>query len=399
MKILHTVESYYPSIGGMQEVVKQLSERLARKGHQVTVATSYHNERKAFFHNDVLIKSFKIQGNLVRGMQGETERFQEFILQQEYDVIVNFAAQQWATDLVLPLLQQIQKPKVFVPTGFSGLYWKEYAEYFKEMPKWLGQYDVNIFLSENYRDINFARENGILHNTIVIPNGAGADEFSTDSNVQIRRTLGIPEDDFLILHVGSHTGHKGHGAAMRIFHHASIKNATFLLVANTFPGRGGCPKSCKALSWLFSHMPQRYLDKKKIINTSLTRDETVAAYKSADLFLFPSNIECSPLVLFESMASKTPFLTTDVGNAKEIVAWSNGAGIVLPTIHTSTGFSKPKVYKAAKILGELWRDEKKRKEMSQNGYEQWKNRFTWEKITDNYEEIYFKLLRKKNGCC
>jgi len=28
MKILHCVESYYPSKGGMQEVVKQLSERL-----------------------------------------------------------------------------------------------------------------------------------------------------------------------------------------------------------------------------------------------------------------------------------------------------------------------------------------------------------------------------------
>jgi glycosyltransferase involved in cell wall biosynthesis len=53
--------------------------------------------------------------------------------------------------------------------------------------------------------------------------------------------------------------------------------------------------------------------------TSLSRIETLAAYHQADLFLFPSNIECSPLVLFESIASKTPFLTTDVGNAKEII--------------------------------------------------------------------------------
>jgi glycogen synthase len=37
MKILHTVEFYSPSTGGAQEVVKQLSERMAEKGHVVTV--------------------------------------------------------------------------------------------------------------------------------------------------------------------------------------------------------------------------------------------------------------------------------------------------------------------------------------------------------------------------
>jgi L-malate glycosyltransferase len=35
MKILHCVESYYPSIGGMQAVVRQLSERLVKMGHEV----------------------------------------------------------------------------------------------------------------------------------------------------------------------------------------------------------------------------------------------------------------------------------------------------------------------------------------------------------------------------
>ena len=46
MKILHTVEFYHPSVGGMQEVVKQLSERLVRLGHNVTVATSQLKEAR-----------------------------------------------------------------------------------------------------------------------------------------------------------------------------------------------------------------------------------------------------------------------------------------------------------------------------------------------------------------
>lgn len=45
MKIFHCVESYYPAVGGMQEVVKQLSERLACLGHDVTVVTRFHPDR------------------------------------------------------------------------------------------------------------------------------------------------------------------------------------------------------------------------------------------------------------------------------------------------------------------------------------------------------------------
>lgn len=38
MKILFCVEFYYPSMGGAQEVVRQLAERMAAYGHEVCVA-------------------------------------------------------------------------------------------------------------------------------------------------------------------------------------------------------------------------------------------------------------------------------------------------------------------------------------------------------------------------
>ena len=34
MKILHTVQYYHPIQGGAQEVVKQISEQLVRRGHE-----------------------------------------------------------------------------------------------------------------------------------------------------------------------------------------------------------------------------------------------------------------------------------------------------------------------------------------------------------------------------
>ena len=55
--------------------------------------------------------------------------------------------------------------------------------------------------------------------------------------------------------------------------------------------------------------------------------EVVEAFFAADLFLFPSLIECSPLVLFEAAAAGTPFIATDVGNSREIAEWT-GAGLI-----------------------------------------------------------------------
>ena len=119
MKILHTVESYYPAIGGMQEVVKQLSERLVKLGHHVTVATSKHTERNFHQLNGVEIKEFSVKGNSVLGFEGNPATYKDYLLQSDFDVMTFFAAQQWACDIALPILDKLKSKKVFVPTGFS----------------------------------------------------------------------------------------------------------------------------------------------------------------------------------------------------------------------------------------------------------------------------------------
>lgn len=389
MKILHTVEFYHPSVGGAQEVVKQLSERLVKLGHDVTVATTRLYNRDFTSWNGVKIEEFNISGNAVRGFSGEVDRYQKFILGSDFDVIMNYAAQQWATDLVLPILNKITAKKVFVPCGFSGLYLPEYENYFEQMKIWLRQYDACVYLSNDYRDINFARECRADSNAVLIPNGAGADEFNWKPDMDLRARLNIPGDHFLILHVGSHTGGKGHKEAIQIFKKAKIKHATLLIVGNSFGG--GCTRSCRLAETFNNWNPLSKLSDKKIIIKSLSRNETVAAYHEADLFLFPSNIECSPLVLFEAMASRTPFLTTDVGNSKEIIEWSNG-GALLPTLKFANGYVKADVKTAADVLQQLFYDSKKRKELASNGYKKWKDSFTWEKITKQYEDLYLNII-------
>lgn len=415
MKILHAVEQYAPVPGGMQEVVRQLSERLVRFGHKVTVATSRHPERKGGELNGVRIIDFAAGGNQVRGLSGEIDAYREFLLSEQFDLITVFAAQQWSADAFFPLLDRINARKVFVPTGFSALNHHAYQDYFAAMPGWLRRFDMNVFHSDSYRDIRFARDHGI-DNLVVIPNGADEEEMGRACPEALRRQLGIPADDFLVLHVGSHTGLKGHAEAIEIFRRAVLGRATFLLVGNL---TSGCYPDCLARAEALNVSRAFRAAGKRILVRELPRRETVAAFHAADLLLFPSNIECSPLVLFEAAASRTPFLVTDVGNAAEIVAWTGG-GVVLKTralepgrgltaglraLAGRLGVAKPvtageyglvmaDVASAAKLLEQLHDDAPARERLAQAGFDAWQGRFTWGKIARDYERLYQALLSR-----
>ena len=389
MKILHTVENYFPSIGGMQTVVQRLSEYLVEFGHEVTVVAAHRPDRTDDALNGVRIKSFQISGNDVTGMKGETQAYQDFLLNSDFDIVTNFASQQWATDCMLPLLNQIKGKKVFVPTGFSKLRHPAYQDYFHKMEAWLKTYDLNVFTSEKYQDFEFARSLGIK-NWAVIYNGADEREFSKSPKINIRKSLGIRENVPLILNVSSHTGLKGHSEAIRIFNRAKCKNAVLLIIGNH--DGSGCYRSCMKKQRIANHLPIRMIDRKKVLIEELAREQTLAAYHSADCFLFTSRIECAPLVLFECMASRTPFLTTDVGNAAEIVELSQ-SGVLLPTLKFENGHARADEKESARLLSELCGDPQRLKTYAEAGYEIWKKRFTWEKIAREYEKHYLGLLR------
>jgi glycosyltransferase involved in cell wall biosynthesis len=390
MNILHTVEFYSPSVGGAQEVVKQISEQLVKQGHSVTVATTKLDTRTQSEINGVHIEEFNISGNAVFGFKGEIERYQQFLLNSKFDIMMNYAAQQWATDLVFPILGQIGFSKVMIPCGFSGLYNPLYSEYFENMVNILRSYDHLIFHAGAYRDIDFARNHGINHYSI-IPNGASKEEFEQiDTTFKKRHRL--PSDSPLLLTVGSHTGLKGHRLAIEAFRRSRINHAKLLIIGNIVGG-GSCWRDCKRRAFytnLFS------FGNKKVLLHNPPRSDVVAAYHAADLFLFGSNVEYSPLVLFEAMASKTPFISTACGNAEEIAAWGD-SGIILPKINLPQGLVDADPNEMAQAIEELISDPSKRFHMAQSGFQTWVERFTWENIALEYKRVYQStILNNKN---
>ena len=384
MRILHTVEFYYPSRGGSQEVVRQLSERMIAMGHDVTVATSWLPERAFDVHNGVKIKTFRVAGNQVRGYSGDTESYKDFLRTEKFDVIMNYAAQQWATDLFFEVMDEVAGRKIFVPCGFSGLHDPAYKNYFKGMPSILASYDSSIYLSPTYIDKIFADQHRIK-NTVVIPNGADETEFLARETGDVRKELGIRPIDQMILHVGSFTGMKGQPEAMQIYGAANLSNSRLVLIGNVFDKKTYYRARLKAL--MYNLRLQSLRSNNKIIIRSMSRQQTVDAFKQADLFLFPSNIEASPLVLFEACAAKTPFLTSDVGNAQEIIAWTKG-GQLMASVKQSDGTTKVDIIESAQILCHMLADKKLLNQLADDGHAAWKKKFTWKAIAAEYINVY-----------
>jgi glycosyltransferase involved in cell wall biosynthesis len=390
VRILHTVEFYAPSVGGAQEVVRQLSERLVARGHDVTVATTRLPTRTNDVIGGVRIEEFDVRGNAVRGLEGEVDRYRAFVRNGGFDVVMSYAAQQWATDALLPIAGELDAATVLSPCGFSALDDPRYAAFFAKLPNQMRAYDRLVFHSSTYQDVRFAREHG-LENIEVLANAADEREFDLDDaeiarrRERFRTAHGIDPDEPLLLTVGGHTGQKGHALVLAALPRLTVPHATLALVGNK-PLGIGCGPSCRVRA-AATRLTSR--GRRRALLLDPARDGVIDAYFAADLFMFGSQIECSPLVLFEAAAAGLPFVTVPAGNSAEIAEWTGGGVAVdAPRIDGKVVGDPDRLAAAASAL---LADAPRRAAMGAAGRAAWRERYSWEKVTDGYEQLYARL--------
>lgn len=372
LNILHTVEFYSPHVGGAELVVQQISERLAARGHHLTVATTKLRERRSSMINGVKIESFDVKGSLAHGFAGEdVRRYQQFLIHSKYDIIMNYAAQQWATDLTFSVLNKIfHKPKVIAPCGYSALSdsktirWIKFADYYnKIIPKVIPVYDAAVYHSGLYQDYKYAQEHG-FKNSVVIPNAVSEEEFKTAPDIRFRQKYSI-DKRYIILCVANFFPGKGQDRVIECFKSMSRSDAVLVLIGREGETLAQLKEQAKGLNAVFL--------------SGIPREDVVAAYFAADLFLFGSYIEASPLVIIEAKASRTPFVSVDCGNVKE---WKGG--VVCKPIEMD--------FHANRILDSQSDHER----LAQDGYEEWKSKLTWSSVVDQYEDLYERVINERS---
>ncbi len=372
--ILHSVEFYFPHIGGAEIVVQQISERLARRGHHVTVATTKLQERDFKELNGVTIRQFDVRGNTANGFNGsDIRRYQDFLSLHPSNVMMNYAAQQWATDLAFDVIYKTKtrRANIIAPCGYSALIdsktlrWQNFENYFSNIiPKILPIYDAAIYHSALYKDYTYALEHGVT-NSIVIPNGVDEDEFIKKPELDFREKYGI-KTKFMGLCVANFYGGKGQDRVIESVRQMNRPDFTMVLIGKEGDELQSLKKQADGLNIVFC--------------VNIPRTDTIAAYHEADIFLFGSYIEASPLVIIEAKASKTPFVSTDCGNVRE---WKGGI------------VCKPG--EMAANANELLDNEDLRNQLAFEGWQEWKDKLTWEAVVDKYEDLYLRKHHEKVG--
>jgi glycosyltransferase involved in cell wall biosynthesis len=370
MKILHTVNQYYPEVGGSEEAVRQVSERLVRLGHDVTVATGFSGKRSGHLINGVRIRDFRCSGNIVDGLRGEVDAYRTFLCDEQFDLMLNYGTQIWCTDLALGMLSAISAKKILVPCCYYRLEEPRYTSYFEDLPRYLKLYDAVIYFSERNDDCNFARTRGLTNGTI-IPNATDPDEFPGSLRGAFRKQFHLNEE-VIVLNVSNHGWVKNHD----FFWHCvpSIKQA------GAVPILIGEPYAPAPLKWLKQcYAPCRLKGLRHTVPVleGCPRKLVREAFADADIFLFGSRFECSPLVMFEAFASGTLFITTDCGNVAD-------AGDIAHVVRNEV--------EAIGIIRDYIADRSRFRPRLDRGIDLVREQHNWDSVTHRYEKLYKRIL-------
>jgi len=255
------------------------------------------------------------------------------------------------------------------PTGVGG--WREGVRnrFLRQALKALRQADSYIVGTE-WLKRELATWLGDDKNIYVVPFGVDRAFFgeSAVARERGRREWRIPEDAFVVLHVGSTVDRKNVPLVIQTVARLRQQTDAYLLQVG---GR---------LTPEQEQLIER-LDLRSVVRSVASADETGLrrAYRTADVLLFPSLYEGFGFPVLEAFASGLPVVTSGAGGLKEV---AGDAAIVVEG-------RDPGGYVEA--LERLSEDSDEREEMIQRGWAR-ARQFTWQKTAALTAEVYKTLF-------
>ena len=327
MKILMLTWEYPPRIvGGIARVVHDLSQRLTKDGHDVTVVT-YRDPNIANlgeFENDNGVKVYRVDNYMIT-----PNNFTDWIMQLNFNLIakateiistqgrfdmihahdwlVTYAAKTLKHSFKIPLTATIHATEAGRNSGIHD----DVQRYINDT-EWLLTYEsTEVIVNSNYMKCELQRLFGLPYDKInVIPNGVDYSLYDGISRDYDFRRQYAMDNEKIILYLGRLVYEKGiqHliSAMPKILN--SYHDAKLVVV-----GKGGM------IDELRRQVDYMGIQNKVYFTGYMDSKSVKKMYKCADVAVFPSTYEPFGIVALESMLSGTPTVVSDVGGLNEIV--------------------------------------------------------------------------------
>lgn len=324
MKILMLTWEYPPRVvGGISRVVYDLSHRLIKDGHEVTVVT-YRDGEAPYFENDKGVKVHRIDNYMIN-----PNNFIEWIMQMNFamigkanqiiaeegkfdiihahDWLVAYAAKALKESYDMPIVSTIHATEAGRNSGIHD----ETQRYINDT-EWMLTYEsTEVIVNSNYMKGELQRLFGLPFEKInVVPNGVNLGIFSgVERDYEFRRKFAM-DNEKIILFIGRLVYEKGVQHLIAAMPKILSKyNDAKLVIA----GKGGMLDALKA------QVRALGIENKVYFAGYMNGKDVQKMYKAADVSVFPSTYEPFGIVALEAMLSENPIVVSDIGGLNEIV--------------------------------------------------------------------------------
>ena len=389
MKILMLTWEYPPRIvGGIARVVHDLSKRLIKDGHEVTVVTYKDGDTPAY-ENDKGVEVYRVENymihpnnfidwimqlnfNLIAKATEIIQKEGKFDVIHAHDWLVANAAKALKNAFDIPIVATIHATEAGRNSGIHD----DTQRYINDT-EWLLTYEATeVIVNSNYMKNHVQGLFGLPFDKInVIPNGINLTNFNgVDRDYDFRRQYAM-DNEKIILYVGRLVYEKGvqHliSAMPKIlenYHDAK------LIIA----GKGGMLDELKGQAEAIG------LSNKVYFTGYLNSKQVQKMYKCADVAVFPSTYEPFGIVALEAMLAGVPTVVSDIGGLNEIV--DHGVNGMKSYAGNSNSI-------ADSVISLLY-DKQLAANVSKKAKQKVKEEFNWNKIAQNTHYIYEQAICK-----
>jgi len=374
MKVIRTIESFYPYVTGPANQAFRISEGLYKKGVESPIFTTDFNvknvKEKEYF-GDVLVRRFKVKRKIMKYCftPSMKKAFKEF------DIIHSHNYRSYQSSLGYKMARKRGKPFVINTHGTLLAYKNFNMGFLSKVPYYV--YDLitskkivkkaDMVIAATGQEYKEALEFGVKKERLrTIPVGINIKDYEP-----------VKKDSSMLnlLFVGRISRNRNLGPIIKAM--GILKNEKIKLTIV-----GGEAKSSETSK-------TGYVDELKKLANGLNIEftgpkygkELINYYKKSDIFVYTSFYENFGQTMLEAGAAGLPIIATKTGIANDIVE-DNKTGFIV-------GPDNPK--KIAEYIKEL-SDKNKRKLFGKRIREIVKENFDWENIIEKYVEVYDSIM-------